>query len=83
MIVTTNKLIDSDYGLVPSEHFDHFDQLGQECCCCSNPIVGYPFISWDFSDNDSIARVALHTTCANRLVLGLARDLLELNEHKK
>ena len=53
--------------------------FGQGCAYCGKPVSEYPFINWDFKDNDCYAVTAFHPECANKFILRMARDLYEID----
>ena len=64
--------------MIIEEGEDLFGQQGQECACCGVVVFDFQFISWDFSDNGCIARVAIHPKCAVKFMAGLESDLYEI-----
>lgn len=65
--------------MIIQEGEDLFGQYATDCANCGGKVVDFPFISWDFVDSGSIARVAFHPTCAKKMLIGMDSDLYEID----
>ena len=72
--------------IVKRHESEHLHLHGNRCARCGEPIHGWhPFIRWDVYADEERGWTALvfHETCAQALVLGLARDLHELADTRR